>query len=151
MPLNRHVLFPLLVAFLALSPALAGCQSQSTEPQLHDGLLMAHLSTMPAEVQAAADRTREAYQFAVANPDILRELPCYCGCGPIGHKNNYDCYVADPGENGAFTYDPHALGCTVCVDITQDAMWLLRQGKTAPEIRAYIDRNFERYGPSNMP
>ncbi len=24
---------------------------------------------------------REAYQFALANPDVLSKIPCYCGCG----------------------------------------------------------------------
>jgi hypothetical protein len=32
------------------------------------------------------------------------------------------------------TFDPHALGCSICVDITQDAMRMLKDGKSVPEI-----------------
>jgi Protein of unknown function with PCYCGC motif len=48
------------------------------------------------------------------------------------------------------TFDSHALGCSICVDITQDAMRLLRQGKSVQDIRAYVDQTYSRYGPSNM-
>ena len=47
--------------------------------------------------------------------------------------------------------DSHALGCSICVDITQDAMRLLEQGKTVGEIKAYVDQTYAQYGPSNMP
>ena len=41
----------------------------------------------------------------------------------------------------------HALGCSICVDITQDTMRLLRQGKTVSEIKALIDQTYSQYGP----
>jgi hypothetical protein len=37
------------------------------------------------------------------------------------------------------------------VDITQDAMRLLDEGKSVPEIKAYVDQTYAKYGPSNMP
>jgi hypothetical protein len=74
-----------------------------------------------------------------------------CGCGSIGHTSNYACYVAGKETNGELIYDSHALACSICVDITQDAMRLLDQGQEVSEIRAYIDRNYSAYGPSNMP
>jgi hypothetical protein len=37
------------------------------------------------------------------------------------------------------------------VDITQDAMRLLKEGKTVGEIRTYVDETYSKYGPSNMP
>lgn len=55
---------------------------------------MATLEDMPAEVQAAPVRTREAYQFALANPEIAEQIPCYCGCSALGHTSSYGCYVA---------------------------------------------------------
>ena len=36
------------------------------------------------------------------------------------------------------------------VDITLDAMRLLKDGKSVPEIRAYVDATYSRYGTSNM-
>jgi hypothetical protein len=69
----------------------------------------------------------------------------------MGHTSNYSCYVTDVGAGGKIKYDTHALGCSICVDITQDTMRLLKQGKTAPEIKAYVDQTYSNYGPSNMP
>ncbi len=137
-----------LVGFVA-----AGCASApaSTPSGGHDMLAMAAMADMPAEVQSAAVTVSEAYRFAAANPDTLRTLPCYCGCGPIGHKSNYDCFIVGADEAGALSFDSHALGCGICVDITQDAMRLLKEGKSLTDIRVYIDSTYSRYGPSNMP
>jgi hypothetical protein len=113
---------------------------------------MASMDNMPVDVQSAPVTVQQAYQFAVANPDLLQQLPCYCGCGPIGHTSNYACYVAEQNSDGtAKTFDNHALGCSICVDITQDAMRLLKDGKSVPEIRTYVDQSYAKYGPSNMP
>ena len=69
----------------------------------------------------------------------------------MGHTSNYACYVSEVDASGSITYDTHALGCSICVDITQDAMRLLKQGKTLPEIRTYVDDTYARYGPSICP
>ena len=135
----------------ATQPAGSASSAQpSTASPLHD-MAMAPLSVMPDEVQTAPVVVQQAYQFAVANPDIVQQLPCYCGCGAMGHTSNYACYVADVEADGKRKYDPHALGCSICVDITQDAIRLTQQGKRPPEIRAYVDQTYSKYGPSNMP
>jgi hypothetical protein len=112
---------------------------------------MAALDGMPAEVKAAPVAVRQAYQFAAANPDLLKSIPCYCGCGAMGHTSNYSCYVSGVDAAGKIQFDTHALGCSICVDITQDTMRLLKQGQGATEIKAYIDQTYAQYGPSNMP
>jgi hypothetical protein len=145
----------LILTMLLLSSALTtACRSQpagsQSEPAAHHSHSMAGLERMPAQVREAAIPVQEAYQFAVANPDILSQLPCYCGCGGMGHDNNYDCYVAATNENGWIEYDNHALNCTICIDITQDAMRLLDEGQSMTEIKSYVDNTYARYGPSNM-
>lgn len=112
---------------------------------------MAAMDSMPAEVKTAPTTVQQAYRFASANPDLLKRIPCYCGCDDIGHTSNYDCYVADGDAGGTVSYDSHALGCSICVDITQDTMRLLKQGKTVAEIKATIDQTYSQYGPSNIP
>jgi hypothetical protein len=109
------------------------------------------MDDMPAEVKDAPVSVQQAYQFAVANPDVLQQLPCYCGCGAMGHTSNYACYVSGADASGKLQYDSHALGCSICVDITQDAMRMLKDGKSVPEIRSYVDETYAQYGPSNMP
>jgi hypothetical protein len=147
--------FPLslVLVFSLVGFVVAGCSSTAspTAGGGHDMLAMAPMEDMPAEVQSAAVTVSDAYRFAAVNPDTLRSLPCYCGCGPIGHKSNYDCYIAGAEASGALSFDSHALGCGICVDITQDAMRLLQEGKSLTDIRAYVDSTYSRYGPSNMP
>ena len=142
----------LVALFLTLSALIAGCGSVSNanEPGVANYEL-APLAGMPLEVQSAPVTVTQAYQFAVANQEILSQLPCYCGCGGMGHTSNYSCYLAGEDENGGLTFDGHALGCSLCVDITQDAMRMLEEGKTTGEIRAYVDQTYSRFGPSNMP
>ena len=52
----------------------------------------------------------EAYRFALANPDVLKQIPCYCGCGVVGHTSNYDCYVAEINDDGSAILDSHGFG-----------------------------------------
>lgn len=136
-------------ALFALGSA-TGCGAGASDAVEHP-FTMADLAVMPAEVQSAPVAVQQAYQFAVANPDVLQHIPCYCGCGAMGHTSNYACYVAGTAADGTPQIDGHALGCSICVDITQDAMRLLKQGKSVADIRDYVDTTYSRFGPSNMP
>lgn len=129
-----------------LTPLIAGCADQGTDNGDHTYTL-APLAQMPDEVKEAPVSVSEAYQFAVHNPDVLAEIPCYCGCGAMGHISNYSCYVqSDDGEE--IVYDNHALGCSICVDITQDTMRMLDEGKSVDAIYAYVDATYSRFGPA---
>ena len=148
---TRHWLYWVILASF-LGGVLAGCggptvpAENDTAHELH----MAPLSDMPDDVKSAPVVTQQAYQFAVANPQIMQQIPCYCGCGAMGHTSNYSCYMQRVETSGSVTFDAHALGCSICVDITQDAMRLTRQGLSPKDIRAYVDKTYSRYGPSNM-
>jgi hypothetical protein len=146
----RKLLLIGAIAILLLA-SLSACSAQTGQPGASASLKMAPMSGMPAEVQSAAVSVQQAYQFSVANPDVMKRIPCYCGCGSVGHTSNYSCYVAGVGAQGAITFDNHALGCSICVDITQDVMRMTRDGKSPGDIRAAIDATYSKYGPSNMP
>lgn len=133
--------FFMAIVFLSL-PMLANCSGGQ------DSLEMAPLSSLPDFVQNAVPATQQAYQFALANPEMLISQPCYCGCNAMGHMNNKDCYISGVDENDAVTFDNHAVGCGICVYITQDVMRLTREGKSQLEIRQYIDESYSKYGPS---
>jgi hypothetical protein len=138
----------LVISIFALVLAACGGSSKASTSR---NLKMASIDEMPAEVKAAAQVVRESYQFAAANPDVMTHIPCYCGCGAMGHTSNYACYVSGQGPDGKLEYDTHALGCSICVDITQDTMRLFGEGKSVEEIRAYVDSTYSKYGPSNIP
>jgi hypothetical protein len=146
MKISRKILLALMIGVLTLA-GLSACSTSSSEVHL----AMLPLDHMPMEVQSAPVSVQTAYQFNAANPDIMKDIPCYCGCGNIGHASNYDCYIADVDENGVITFDNHALGCSICVDITQDVMRMLRDGESPQDARAYIDATYSKYGPSNIP
>jgi uncharacterized protein with PCYCGC motif len=105
-------------------------------------------SALPGFMKMGDMRTKEAYQFAIAHPHETAKYPCYCGCVAMGHKSNLDCYIKAIADDGTITFDDHASGCGVCVDITQDVIRMMREGKRAPEIRAYIDATYSSRGPS---
>jgi hypothetical protein len=135
------LLIPLLLALF-----VSGCSNQAGGNEEH-AYRLAPLAQMPDAVQEAPATVREAYQFAVYNQDVLSQLPCYCGCGAMGHTSNYSCFVAGVDENGVVEYDNHALGCSICVDIAQDAMRLVDEGKSTEEIYETVDATYSRFGP----
>ncbi len=141
---NQKIFICSILSILLLA-ALPACSGQSKNQQS-----LMPIGQMPNEVQAAPVSVQQAYQFAFANPIIMKQIPCYCGCGAMGHTSNYSCYVQSVNSNGKITYDTHALGCSTCVDITQDVIRLNREGKSIQEIRAYVDTTYSKYGPSNM-
>lgn len=73
-------------------------------------LKLAPASELPEFVQTAPPVVQEAYRFAVANPDVLSVIPCYCGCGGMGHTSNLSCYVREYRPDGSITFDNHAFG-----------------------------------------
>ena len=133
------------IAFVLL-PGLSACS-----PAPGQGLQMLPASSLPPDLRVQPATVRAAYQFAAANPELMQQVPCYCGCGAIGHTSNYSCYISSTDPQGKLTFDSHAEGCSICVDITQDVMRLSRQGRSAGQIRAYVDDTYSQYGTSNLP
>jgi hypothetical protein len=112
-----------------------------------DGLGFAPLTEMPSVVQEAPVPVQEAYQFAQMNKDVLENIPCYCGCGAMGHTSNYSCFIAETEADGTVVYDEHALECGICVDIAHDTMRLLAQDNDVDAIFTEIDNTYARFGP----
>jgi hypothetical protein len=141
----------ILVLVVLSAVALSACRSTAQPGAANtQAVKMAPVSQMPAEVRQAPATVREAYQFAVANPQVLEHVPCYCGCGSIGHKSNLACYVQEFKSDGSIKFDDHALGCSLCVDIARDSMRMTREGKSLEEIRAAIVSSYSQFRPPNQ-
>jgi len=136
---RRSWLVVLLVVFVS-SVGLSACSSS------HDAD-MADTSMLPDFAQSAPSSVQEAYLFAIDHPEDLAHQPCYCGCGSMGHKSNLDCFISDVAENGTITFDDHAIGCGICVDIAQDTIRLTADGKSPVEIRQFVDGRYGKFGP----
>jgi len=139
-----HLVKRLVVVLVLLlgGVLLAACGGSSSEADT------ASAAQLPDWVRSASPRVREAYEYAVDNPEEVAKYPCYCGCGSMGHASNLDCYVKDIAPDGTITFDDHANGCGICVDITQDVMRLKGEGQSSPDVRAYIDAQYSPFGPS---
>lgn len=133
-----------LSVLLILSVFVSACASAASSS------LLAPASALPDMVKSAPASVRTAYQFALAHPAALENVPCYCGCGSIGHHSNLACYVKDTDANGKVVFDNHALGCSICVDIALDVMKMTEQDKPADQIREQIVSTYGSFGPSNQ-
>lgn len=93
--------------------------------------------------------TLKAYKYATERPEMLEQIPCYCGCGDHGseasdykpHRFLRDCYI-----NDNWKYDEHASFCDVCIGIASKVQGYLAQGKTLKEARTLIDQEYSKTG-----
>jgi hypothetical protein len=54
---------------------------------------------------------QEVYKFAASHPEVLKFVPCYCGCGAEGHPHNESCFVKRRDARGNVTeWDTHGFG-----------------------------------------
>ncbi len=82
-------------------------------------------------------KVREAYMFAMEHPEILSQIPCFCGCVNLAHKNNLDCFL-DINDH----FVSHGSTCGGCVGVALDAKRLYLEGKSVKEIRYAIDQKY---------
>jgi hypothetical protein len=83
------------------------------------------------------EKTRAAYQTAKDIPEVLEQLPCFCGCmKSFGHKNNLFCFK-----------DQHGSGCEICQDIALDARKMHDAGMPIAQIQDNITAKYSKYQP----
>jgi hypothetical protein len=70
----------------------------------------AALNIWPDQITKSSAEIREAYAYAARRPASLRYIPCYCGCGASGHRDNQDCYVKTFANDGWVVLDLHGYG-----------------------------------------
>ncbi|GAB4453102.1 MAG: hypothetical protein Kow0031_35410 [Anaerolineae bacterium] len=105
-----QLLFLATLALLAAALLLpTGCAANSSGSGVGkvelSRLTLAPASELPDFVLDAPADVQEVYRFALANKAVLEQIPCYCGCNTLGHRNNYECYVNTTGE--ALAFEPH--------------------------------------------
>jgi hypothetical protein len=153
----------LLAASLPASSAMAGRHehSQAAAPtgapnriapmKAHTGPLPA-LPPVPFTPSRPMAIVQQVYEFAAHHPEVLRHVPCYCGCERIGHNGNHDCFVKTRMANGTVTeWEPHGIGCAICLDVGRDAMSLFNTGSSVQQIRAAIEKKYASHYPSSTP
>lgn len=64
----------------------------------------------PDEMRRLPADTLAMYRYAAANREVLRHMPCFCGCRDAGHTSNYDCYIDEALPDGRVRIDTMSFG-----------------------------------------
>ena len=92
------------------------------------------VATMAPSYFSKDPKARAAYQVAKDMPEVLAELPCFCGCmSSYGHENNLFCFR-----------DEHGSGCAICEDIALDARDMHNKGLSIDRIKQAIRERYSR-------
>ena len=63
----------------------------------------------PPFVTRANPEVKRLYEFNIQNGELMRYMPCFCGCHlEDGHRNNRDCYVEAVNPDGTVVLDSMA-------------------------------------------
>jgi Protein of unknown function with PCYCGC motif len=163
--MNKKVITNVLSA-LSISIILAGCSSDKAEvnntnkeSQENHTSHENHAShteladireqtknkeTLPTFLAEKEKQIQQIYLVAAQHTDLLKNIPCYCGCGEsVGHKSNLDCFINEEKADGSIIWDSHATTCINCMEIALESATLKQKGKTNLEIRNYIDNKYK--------
>ena len=129
----------------------AGCSASQSEETLAKDQ-----TPFPNYVLASSSIIQGTYALAANHPDVLKNVPCYCGCGvEAGHQNNLDCFVGQMGPNNkVLSWDQHGSTWDICVNIAREAVQMHKDGKTPKEIYSKIQAEYKSDGqptPTPMP
>ncbi len=96
------------------------------------------------------DVLKDAHVFTADHPEVASYVPCYCGCGNAGHKNNADCFVKGRSPEGRVTeWEPHGVTCAVCIDIAVDSMKMRNSGASVTAIRKKVQGDYRSRFPTS--
>ena len=125
------------IAAVAIMAGIAWVSLRGTNEPADDSAAIAKSAEVLSPTLFNDERTRAAYQVAKDIPEVLEQLPCFCGCmTSFGHKNNLFCFK-----------DQHGSGCTICQDIALDARKMHDQGMPIAQIQDNIKAKYARYQP----
>ena len=92
-----------------------------------------------------------AYEFAARHPEVMRYVPCFCGCESSGHRHNEHCFVTTRDRSGQVTWNEHGLSCAICIDVAVQAREMHEAGASREAIRAEIERTYQPRFPTQTP
>lgn len=157
-PRSRRYRFALLPAVALLTAAAAvacgGSRNEPAAPVVAGPSYSGELPPLP-RVQYASARPepliRTAYEFAGRHPDVLKHMPCFCGCERNKHGHNGDCFVAGRDADGKPQWSPHGIGCAICIDVAVQAARMHAEGAGIAAIRAAVEQTYRAEYPTSTP
>ena len=103
---RRHFIGSLIAAGVGIPTGARGHAPSVTVDEIGDQVQTLRKGEWP--VFASTPDVQRLYRFALERGDELRFMPCYCGCGDVGHRSNRDCYVKAVNPDGTITFTSHA-------------------------------------------
>jgi hypothetical protein len=105
----------------------------------------ASVDILPSFLEKQPEQIRLVYEASGKATEILKWIPCYCGCGEsAGHKSNMNCFIKEVKSDGSVVWDDHGTRCGVCLQIAVQSINMKQEGKSLKEIRAFIDKTYEK-------
>jgi len=86
-------------------PTVSRAQGAPSTDEIGDEVQTVPRGRLP--VFAATSEIGALYRFATTRDDVLRWMPCTCGCAQLGHTSNRSCYVKAESD-ASVTYTSHA-------------------------------------------
>src|SRR5262245_24519708 len=77
------------------APAARATPATVARPAPLESTIAPDLPVLPANLNNGvrpAETARMAYEFAARHPEVLKYVPCFCGCERGGHRGNDDCF-----------------------------------------------------------
>ena len=81
------------------APLFAGF-APADEPNADPGKVI-----WPDWIERADPEVKRLYEFQLVNGELMKYMPCFCGCGTDGHRNNRDCYIQEVKADGSVVFD----------------------------------------------
>ena len=109
---RRGVIVVVAIVGVALMAASVGVWMKTrasagavTKDEIGDQVQTVARGSLP--VFAKSPETGALYTFATQRGDVLKWMPCTCGCADLGHDSNRACYIKAE-TNAQVTYTSHA-------------------------------------------
>src|SRR5574338_777969 len=87
-----------------------------------------------------------AYAYAARQKQVLRHIPCYCGCVREGHGSVLNCFVSGFRPDGTPVWTDHSFTCPMCVHIAREVMLMSLQRMSLQQIRQEIEKQYGGMG-----
>lgn len=123
------------IAAVVIMAGIGWVLLRGTQDQSGDAAELSKAADVLSPTLFSDEKTRAAYQTAKDIPEVLEQIPCFCGClSNFGHKNNLFCFK-----------DQHGAGCNMCQDIALDARKMHDQGMSIAQIQEKIKTKYSQY------
>lgn len=107
--------------------------------------ITASANILPTFLDNQHEQMRLIYAGAGKATDLLKWIPCYCGCGDsAGHSSSVNCFVKEVRPDGSIVWDDHGTRCNVCLEIAAKSISLAQEGHSLQEIREVIDQTYNQ-------